>query len=151
VTGGISITAGLLVVTLTSLSALHAYWGFGGLWPASDPASLAETVVGTRGRGIPPLGPSLFVAICLIAVAVLVAWRAGWFGALLLPAWLWGVGFWGAFLVFAARGVAGFVPFIFRYAEGTPFHHLNVVFYSPLCLAIAAAMAGIWFARSSAP
>ncbi len=43
--------------------------------------------------------------------------------------------------MFLLRGLAGFVPAVFRYAEGTPFHRLNRVFYSPLCLAIAAAFA----------
>ena len=36
------------------------------------------------------------------------------------------------------RGLAGFITPVFRYAEGTPFHRLNRIVYSPLCLAIAA-------------
>ena len=150
-TGVVAFVAGLLIVVLAVLSGLHAYWGFGGLWPAADTPALAATVVGTRGGHMPGLGPSLFVAACLLAVAVLVAWRAGWLPAFLLPAGMWALGFWGAAFVFAARGVAGFVPQIFAYAEGTPFQRLNIVFYSPLCLAIAAAMALLWVARPSAP
>lgn len=150
-TGVVASVAGLLILVLAALSGLHAYWGFGGLWPAADTSSLAATVVGTRGGGMPGLGPSLFVAVCLLVVAVLVAWRAGWMPAFLLPLWMWALGFWGAALVFAARGIAGFVPQIFAYADGTPFQRLNLIFYSPLCLAIAAAMALVWFARPSAP
>lgn len=143
--GGVPVVAGLLVAVLAALSGLHVYWGVGGLWPASDPASLAATVVGTRGGVMPGLAPSLFVAACLVAVAAFVAWRAGWLPALLVPGWMWSLGFWGAAFVFAARGVAGFVPAIFSYADGTPFQRLNLIFYSPLCLAIAAAMAALWW------
>ena len=42
---------------------------------------------------------------------------------------------------FALRGLAGFIPPVFAYAEGTPFASLNRLFYSPLCLAIAAGLA----------
>lgn len=48
------------------------------------------------------------------------------------------VGYWGAALVFLLRGVAGYAPAIFRYAEGTPFHRLNRVLYSPICLTLFA-------------
>jgi hypothetical protein len=143
VTGSLML-AGLLIVVLMTLAALHAYWGLGGVWPASDRISLAQTIIGTRRGHIPGLGPSLFVTGCLLAVAVFVAWRAGWFPALGLPVWLWGTGFFGATTVFAGRGIAGFIPAVFRYAEGSPFYRLNLIFYSPLCLAIAAGMIALW-------
>lgn len=150
-TGAASL-AGLLVAVLAVLAGLHGYWGLGGLWPGTDPMSLAQTVVGTRRGHMPGLGPSLFVTACLTAVAVFVAWRAGWFPQLGLPGVLWTLGYWGALAVFAARGVAAYVPQVFAYAEGTPFYRLNVVFYSPLCLAIAAGMAALWWmSRPSAP
>jgi len=44
---------------------------------------------------------------------------------------------WGLFAVFAARGLATYVPPVFRYANGTPFATLNRRAYGPLCLAIA--------------
>jgi hypothetical protein len=44
-------------------------------------------------------------------------------------------------LVFLARGVAGYFPALWRSSEGLPFHRLNRAFYSPLCLAIGAALA----------
>jgi hypothetical protein len=143
-TGG-TVLAGLLIAAMAALSVLHAYWGFGGVWPGTDAASLAQTVVGTRGGRMPGLGPSLFVAACLAAVAILIAWRAGLVPGLDLPSWLWVAGYSGALLVFAARGIAGFVPPVFRYAAGTPFERLNVALYSPLCLAIAAGMIALWW------
>ena len=48
------------------------------------------------------------------------------------------VGFWTAGAVFGLRGLAGYIPAIFAYADGTPFASLNRRFYSPLCLLIAA-------------
>jgi hypothetical protein len=44
---------------------------------------------------------------------------------------------WILFLVFAGRGLATYVPPVFRYAEGTSFATLNRRAYGPLCLAIA--------------
>ncbi len=144
--------AAALIAILSALSALHAYWGFGGAWPGADGPSLARIVVGIRTGAMPGLGPSMFVAACLAAVAVFVAWRAGWMPSLGLPHFLWMLGYWGALAVFAARGIAGFIPSIFSYAEGTPFQRLNVIFYSPLCLAIAAGMIALWLmTRPSAP
>jgi NAD(P)-dependent dehydrogenase (short-subunit alcohol dehydrogenase family) len=46
-------------------------------------------------------------------------------------------GRWILFAVFAGRGLATYVPPVFRYAEGTPFATLNRRAYGPLCLAIA--------------
>ena len=43
--------------------------------------------------------------------------------------------------VFLGRGMAGFAPALWRRTEGTPFHRLNRLYYSPLCLLIAAGMA----------
>lgn len=142
-TGG-TVLAGLLIAVMAALSLLHGYWGLGGAWPGTDAASLARMVVGVRSGRMPGLVPSLVVAASLLAVAAFIAWRAGWFPALGLPQWLWSAGYWGATLVFAARGLAGFVPAIFRYADGTPFARLNVIIYSPLCLAIAAGMIVVW-------
>jgi hypothetical protein len=144
---GSTVLAGLLIAVMAALSLLHGYWGLGGVWPGTDAASLARTVVGVRSGRMPGLVPSLFVAACLFAVAAFIAWRAGWFPSLGLPHWLWSAGYFGATLVFAARGLAGFLPAVFRYAEGTPFARLNLIIYSPLCLAIAAGMIVLWLTR----
>lgn len=142
---GTALLAGLLIAVLTLIGVIHAYWGFGGLWPGDSEGSLTSIVIGrTPGNRIPGLGACLFVTACLFAVAAFVAWRAGWFPQLGLPAWLWTAGYFGATFVFAARGIAGFVPALARYAEGTPFHRLNLIFYSPLCLAIAAGLIALW-------
>ena len=133
-----------LVLVLVLLAVLHAYWGLGGRWPGHDDASLVEHVVGrTAGMRAPsPLACS-GVAFALIAAAGLVGLHSyrvptGWAEVLVA------LSYWCAALVFLIRGIAGFVPSAFRYAEGTPFYTLNRTYYGPLCLLIAAGFAAAW-------
>jgi hypothetical protein len=125
----------LLSGVLFALAGVHLYWAFGGRWPGHDEASMVEHVVGrTRGMRAPGPAASIAVALALAVGGVLVAatllpptrWdRLAWLGRALL------------FAVFAGRGVATYVPSVFRYAEGTPFARLNRRAYGPLCLSIA--------------
>ena len=135
-----------LIAVLVALAALHAYWGLGGRWPGRDERSLVELVVGrTRAMRMPGLAASMLVAAALFSAAVLVALRSGVISVDLGVSVerLAHIGFWIVFAVFALRGLAGFIPPIFAYAQGTPFASLNRVFYSPLCLLIAAGFAAI--------
>jgi hypothetical protein len=130
----------ILILVLIVLAVLHAWWGFGGLWPGHDERHLVGLVVGrTRSMKMPGLVASLLVATALLAAAVLVALRAKLisidFGTPVDG--LVRMAFWIACAVFALRGVVGFIPPIFAYARGTPFETLNRRFYSPLCLLIA--------------
>jgi hypothetical protein len=126
--------AAVLAAALFALSGLHLYWGFGGRWPGHDETSMVEHVVGrTRGMRAPGLLASTAVALALAAGGALVLaslTSTGWDG------WLQ-AGRWILFAVFAGRGLATYVPPVFRYAEGTPFATLNRRAYGPLCLAIA--------------
>lgn len=124
----------LLAATLLALAGIHLYWGFGGRWPGHDEASMVEHVVGrTRGMRAPGLLASVAVALALAAGGALVA------ATLTSTAWdPWlKAARWVLFVVFAGRGLAAYVPPVFRYAEGTPFATLNRRAYGPLCLAIA--------------
>lgn len=125
----------LLAGVLFLLSAVHLYWGFGGRWPGHDEASMVEHVVGrTRGMKAPSLVASVAVALALAAGAGLVL--AATFPLTSFEPWLKAAR-WALLAVFAGRGVATYVPPLFRYAEGTPFWRLNRRAYGPLCLAIA--------------
>jgi hypothetical protein len=134
----------ILIVVLVALAALHAWWGVGGRWPGHDERSLVGLVVGrTRSMRMPSLVACMLVASALFAAAGLVALQGkvisvdlGMPGERLVQ-----TGFWIAGAVFALRGLAGFIPPIFAYARGTPFASLNRLFYSPLCLLIAAGFA----------
>jgi hypothetical protein len=85
----------------------------------------------------------MLVASALFAAAGIVALQAQ-----LIPVDFGGLGekfvqtgFWCVCAVFSLRGLAGFIPPVFAYAQGTPFARLNRVFYSPLCLLIGAGLA----------
>ena len=124
----------VLSTALLALAGIHLYWGLSGRWPGHDEASMVEHVVGrTRGMRAPGLLASVAVALALAAGGVLVA-------ATLTPT-VWDpqlkAARWVLFVVFAGRGLATYVPPVFRYAEGTPFATLNRRAYGPLCLAIA--------------
>ena len=128
----------ILAAALFALAGIHLYWGFGGRWPGHDETSMVEHVVGrTRGMRAPGLLASVAVALALAAGGLLVA-------ATLTPTvwdpWLKAAR-WVLFAVFAGRGLAAYVPAVFRYAEGTPFATLNRRAYGPLCLAIALGIA----------
>lgn len=124
----------VLAAALFALSAIHLYWGLGGRWPGHDEASMVEHVVGrTRGMRAPGLLASTGVALALAAGGALIL------ATLTRTPWdpLFQAARWGLFAVFAGRGLATYVPPVFRYAEGTPFATLNRRAYGPLCLAIA--------------
>ncbi|KQY30328.1 hypothetical protein ASD21_05925 [Caulobacter sp. Root1455] len=124
----------ILAAALFALAGIHLYWAFGGRWPGHDEASMVEHVVGrTRGMRAPSLASGVAVALALAAGGALVA------ATLVSTPWdtALKVARWGLFAVFAGRGLATYVPPVFRYAEGTPFATLNRRAYGPLCLAIA--------------
>lgn len=137
----ISPLALLLTAVLGMLAILHLAWGFGFMWPGTDSVSLAERVGGVPpGRRMHPTWMCVAVALAIASgAAVIFAFSApglptAWRGfAALAYAVLFGV--------FAGRGLAGFIPRFWRHTAGTPFHRLNRLYYSPLCLLIAGGMA----------
>lgn len=132
----------ILIVVLAALAALHAWWGVGGYWPGHDERSLVAMVVG-RTHSMPSPVSCILVASALFAAAGIVALQGhvisidfGGPGEKLVQ-----TGFWCVCAVFSLRGLAGFIPPVFAYAQGTPFARLNRLFYSPLCLLIGAGLA----------
>jgi hypothetical protein len=129
-----TLIADTMAIILACVSALHFYWGFGGLWPGHDPKSLAAAAIGDPRLDRLPAARLTFTVASMIAVAA--AWpvaapylafpRLIPLGSLLLAA------------VFLARGVAGYAPFFRRRHSLQPFAKLNRWFYSPLCLVLGA-------------
>ena len=123
----------ILTVVLTAIAALHAYWGFGGVWPGSDAADCARRIGGFRGaRSMPGPAACFAVAAALAIAALIPIFLTRQLGMLALLA---GV---GVALVFLGRGVAGFTPAWRRLTPEQPFATLDVRYYSPVCLAIGA-------------
>lgn len=144
------LVAAVLAVVLLALAGLHAYWGFGGVWPGNDPASCARTVAGFRGiTKMPGPGASFAVAGALALVAFFALNRAGAV-AQPFPPVLVTLGTLGAAMVFLGRGVAGFTPAWRRLTPEQPFATLDVRYYSPLCLAIGAGLVVLLFNGTSA-
>ncbi|WP_438021863.1 DUF3995 domain-containing protein [Sorangium sp. So ce233] len=127
---------------LAALAAVHVYWGLGGAWPGDARHEKVEVVVGLpKGSPFPSLSACLLVAFLLASAAALVL--AQRYGLDVLPASLLRLGVWTVVLVLGARGLGGFVDARLRPAtRDLPYHRMNRLVYSPLSLAVAAAVAG---------
>jgi hypothetical protein len=128
---------------LFGLAGLHAAWGAGSPWPATDRQALADAVIGTGagagteglGSGMP--GPAACFAVSG-ALAAAGALTAGW------PARRWPrlhrLGACGVAGVLAGRGalgLAGQTRIISPQSGSERFRRLDRWVYSPACLALA--------------
>ena len=132
---------GIIVATvLAALAGLHIYWATGGVWPGTDEKSCARTVAGFRGIEKMPSIPETITVAILLSAAALLALVLG-VGNDMLPAWLLVALGAAASLVFAGRGVAGYLPAWRRLTPEMPFAAYDVRYYSPLCLTLGASFA----------
>ena len=128
--------AGTVVAAVLAVDGLiHAYWTTGAIWPAHDASSLSRAVLNTEISFKPTVvGP----LACLLLLGSLTAMarvhrlgeigrrvpdRAAQGGMLLIAAGL------------LARGAAGIGMAVLG-EPGTTFHRLNIVLYTPACLAL---------------
>jgi hypothetical protein len=129
----------LLTVALAAIAAVHAYWGFGGLWPAQDERSLARTVVGSAGIERMPSAAACFLVAAVLSAASLLPLAAV---GMLHPPWSGNATLAGlacCSVVFAGRGVMSFVPAMRRFGPEEPFATYDKRIYGPLCLTLGAA------------
>ncbi|MGN8020711.1 DUF3995 domain-containing protein [Phyllobacterium sp. 22229] len=140
------VLAWLVFIVLTIVAALHLYWGFGGLWPARDPLSLARAVVGSKGIArMPSRGVTVVVAVLIFTAGVLAPMQLSIIPAL-LPAGLLRFGILVLTVIFLARGSLSFTAFFRNRQAEEPFLTLDRRYYGPLCLAIGAGFAVLLFA-----
>ncbi len=119
---------------LCLIGAIHAYWGFGGRWPAQDERSLARMVVGSKDiERMPGKAACLLVAAMLFGIAL---WPQFLIGALpeLWPHWLTAVAGAVIALAFFGRGIISYIPALRFLGPEEPFATLDRRFYAPLCL-----------------
>ena len=64
--------AAILTLMLAPIAVLHAYWGFGGVWPGRDAADCARRVGGFRGVRAMPSPAACFAVAAAIAIAALI-------------------------------------------------------------------------------
>jgi hypothetical protein len=131
----------LLALVLALLAGLHAYWGFGGVWPGTDQKSCARAVAGFRGIDrMPPPAAAFAVAAVLLAAGFVALALAG-VVTLPLPSGLVLLAGLAAAAVFLGRGIAGFTPAWRRLTPEMPFARNDRRWFSPLCLLVGAGFA----------
>ncbi len=142
--------AGALAVGgLGAAALLHVAWARGATWPADDREQLTDLVVGRRASpsdgGFPDARATWMVVGLLSSAAGLTAARAG-----LVPfpggrnAWPVRVGTKVVASSLLSRGAGGLVVSGLDLATTTPsFRRWNLRLYSPVCLALGAAVASV--------
>lgn len=121
---------------LFALAGLHALWGLGSSWPASDRETLADLVAGRRA--VPGPVACMTVAGLLAGAGTLVAGRP----RQLPRARRAGAGCVAAVLgVRAAFGLSGRTDRLSPGSVSPRFRRLDRRYYSPLCLVLAFAAA----------
>ncbi len=124
---------------LAAISALHAYWAFGGLWPAGDERRLVATVIGAPGRAhMPPAWMTLTVAALILAGGLFALASQGMIA--MGPRWFVRCAVIVLTFVFMARGAAGYL-LPGGVGQTEPFATLDRLYYSPLCLGLGAGFA----------
>lgn len=129
-------TAGVLVL----VGALHVVWVFSP-WPLRSREEFARRVVDVPQERLPAPATTLAVAVLLGLGAYLIVARADVVG-IAGPPWLPVVGTAGVAAVFLLRGAGGLAVSSRR---GTEFARLDLRYYSPLCLVLAACCAVVAF------
>lgn len=119
---------------LVAIAALHAAWAIGWRWPGGSDREFAETV-GGPGAELPSPAATWAVAGALTTTSSLVAAAAR-----PEPGRLVRAGTWTVAAVLLARGLIGPVT---DFAGGLDdrFERLDLLLYSPLCLALGAGAA----------
>jgi len=124
-----------LTLIFLFLSAAHAWWAVGGIWPAASETNLARAVIGDGRVRMPPPWQCAVVAIVLAIFAAwpwaILAWPDSSFvlvGSVVIGA------------IFFIRGSAGYGARWRAKFRDEPFRTRDFYIYSPLCLALGVAI-----------
>jgi hypothetical protein len=132
-----AIVAWCIFIVLTAIAAIHVAWGFGVRWPRRSEVELVTTVIGHRRDTMPPPFQCYLAALAIFIPGAIALILAGLVQTP-LPPWLVTLAGAGAALVFAGRGIAGYVLAWRALHPHEPFASLDRHYYSPLCLLLAA-------------
>jgi hypothetical protein len=134
-----SFIAFAIFLLLTIIAGIHVAWGTGVRWPRKTEAELVTTVIGHRSDRMPAPGQCYLAALAIFIPGAIALMLAGLVQTI-LPPWLVILAGAGAALVFAGRGIAGYVPAWRARHPREPFASLDRHYYSPLCLLLAAGL-----------
>jgi len=135
-----SVIAFAIFIVLTTVAALHVAWGAGVRWPFRTEAELVSTVVGYRREQMPPPNQCYSAALAIYIPGTIALMLAGLIDVPLPRSVVLFAGA-GVTLVFAGRGIAGYVPAWRSRFPREPFATYDRRYYSPLCLVLAAGFA----------
>lgn len=131
-------------IILTTVAAFHVAWGVGVRWPGRTDAELVSMVVGHRSDKMPSPNQCYIAALAIYIPGTIALMLAGLIDTSLSPSIILLAGV-VATLVFAGRGIAGYVPVWRARFPRDPFATYDRRYYSPLCLILAAAFAALLF------
>jgi hypothetical protein len=135
-----AIIAWCIFIVLTAIAAIHVAWGAGMRWPGRTEAELVTAVIGHRSDRMPASNQCYLAALAIFIPGAIAMMLAGLVQTP-LPPWLVLLAGAAAALVFAGRGIAGYVPAWRARHPREPFASLDRHYYSPLCLMLAAGLA----------
>jgi hypothetical protein len=135
-----AIIAWCIFIMLTVIAVIHVAWGFGVRWPCKTEAELVTTVIGHKRDTMPSSSQCYLAALAIFIPGAIALMLAGLVQTP-LPPWLVLLAAGAATLVFAGRGIAGYVPAWRARHPREPFASLDRHYYSPLCLMLAAGLA----------
>ncbi len=139
-------TAIALFLILFAIAALHAYWGFGGLWPGATAKELVDTVIGVpEMRRMPPPWMAFAIAALVFLAGIFALLRGGVFR--FKPHWIVTAATTVLTLVFLGRAAAGFWIAANGSKASEPFATNDLVLYSPLCLLIGGLFAALLLSK----
>jgi hypothetical protein len=126
-----------IFLLLTAIAGIHVAWGTGVRWPRKTEADLVATVIGHRSDKMPTPNQCYLAALAICISGIIALMLAGLIDASVLAFTVPLAGA-AAALVFAGRGIAGYVPVWRARHPREPFASLDRHYYSPLCLLLAA-------------
>jgi hypothetical protein len=121
---------------LLGLASLHVAWAFGGSWPAEDRAALADLMARRAGGSVPPPAACLVVAMLLGSSSAFVAGRPR---RTARPRRIGAMCVAGVLALRGSCGLMGRTDLLSPGSTSPGFRRLDRRYYSPLCLALAAA------------
>jgi hypothetical protein len=137
----------MMFTLLASIAALHLAWGFGVMWPAKNERQLVSWVIGAKNHTrMPSLAQCAAAGTGIFIFGVVALLLSNSLNSPLSPRWVTMIGFLTA-IVFAGRGLAGYLPAWRRRFPQQPFATFDQYSFAPLCLLLAAGFALLTYLR----